>query len=407
MKGSVLSNREIVAVVEGLRGQGATVTNIAGERYKVTHGGHMVALSLGTSDRQQLMGAIAKVRRLSLRWPLDRESAPKPKQTSTAAGDIDPAAVEAARIRAEQAEAALAADRTGAPSPTIKGAESLNTTQQSIELVTPEVAEKWLETMAHNRKLSSRNVSYLARQMRDGLWVFDGSPIRFNDDGELVDGQHRLWALIEAEYSAEFLVIRGLSNQAMPTMDTGKSRSFADILAISDSSLVDVNNLSGVTGVIYRWEDGQRGSKLTPGGSNPLDRATNAELLEFFNANKDRIIEVAKRAKNISSAIRGLTTATVGCALWTFEAIDAADAEVFFERLRDGIGLDNGNAILALRQYLIRVVSTSASRRSSVPLDLGVALLIKAWNAWREGHMVQQISYRRGGRSPEQFPEPV
>jgi len=34
------------------------------------------------------------------------------------------------------------------------------------------------------------------------------------------------------------------------------------------------------------------------------------------------------------------------------------------------------------------------------------ALVIKAWNAYRDGAPVRQLKYRIGGANPEKFPEP-
>ena len=121
-----------------------------------------------------------------------------------------------------------------------------------VEEITPVRAEQYLDTMRANRKLSSQRVSQLANQMREGLWVFDGSPIRFNEDGELVDGQHRMWAIIESERPAEFLVLRGVNRKAMATMDTGKSRSFSDILGLNNPGLTDVTTVAAFVQLLWR-----------------------------------------------------------------------------------------------------------------------------------------------------------
>jgi hypothetical protein len=274
-----------------------------------------------------------------------------------------------------------------------------------VEFIDPERAEQMLGTMRANRKLSSRTVTRLAKMMKEGLWVYDGSPIRFNTRGELVDGQHRLWALLEAEHEDKFLVVRGVAPEAMATMDTGKSRSFSDILSLEDSQLAQVHSLAAAVQIIYRWEDGRRGAALATSGAGNAGTVPNAVLLEFFRENRDRLVEVASTAAN-RHRVRGISGAAMALALWIFEAIDSADSEFFFGRLKDGVGLEEGHPILALRGYISRALA-GQSGRAAISSDLSIALLIKAWNAYREGDKIRQLSYRRGGSNPEAFPTPL
>lgn len=272
-------------------------------------------------------------------------------------------------------------------------------------LITPQMAEQYLATMGSNRKLSTRNTEKLADMMRNGQWVFDGSPIRFNLDDELVDGQHRMWALIEADYSAEFLVVRGVVPEAFATMDTGKPRSFTDILSIEDPELSQIVALAATIQIIYRWEDGRRGSALSSLGGNVSQQVPNGTLLEFFRQNRDRLVEVARKSSTLAHRNRAIPGSAYAVAVWVFEAIDAADSQFFFDRLGDGAGLPEGSPILALRNYLGRALA-NATGRERLPGDLAVAIMIKAWNAYREGEMIKILSYRRGGASPEAFPTP-
>lgn len=382
----VLSSRELALVVKGLEAQGADVRHVSGSsRIRVEYQGEGQSLALGSTDRQQILGARSKLIRMGLTWPLDPARKAKVKNPRTI---VDHAAFRAA---------------IGEPPPTEE--ITMPGITQKIEKVTPAIAEQWLGTMDHNRKLSGQAVERLAAMMKQGLWVFDGSPIRFNLDGELVDGQHRLWALVEAQFETEFLVLRGVPREAMATMDTGKRRSFVDILVLEDQNLASVHALAAAIQIIYRWEDGSRGAALKSSGASG-GTIPNQVLLDFFRANRERLVEVARDSSNLTSKVRGLPGSALALAYWVFEAIDAADAEFFFSRLSDGIGLEAGSPILALRGYISRAIA-NASGRQKIPADLAVALLIKAWNAYREGNSVQVLTFRRGGASPEAFPMPI
>ena len=98
--------------------------------------------------------------------------------------------------------------------------------------ITPEVAKEMLKRNVSNRPLNSGHVNHLARQMKDGLWVFDGQPIRLTESGGLLDGQHRLSGIVESNRSFDFIVVTGISSSAFTVMDTGRNRQASDVLAI-------------------------------------------------------------------------------------------------------------------------------------------------------------------------------
>lgn len=64
-------------------------------------------------------------------------------------------------------------------------------------LVTPEMAQVWLDNARLNRSISKSHVQALRSEMAAGRWVPEQAPIRFDSDGLLWDGQHRLMALIQ------------------------------------------------------------------------------------------------------------------------------------------------------------------------------------------------------------------
>ena len=70
--------------------------------------------------------------------------------------------------------------------------------QPELKNISPEEAARFLEKNTNNRALTEQQVRYYAQQMKAGEWTYDGQPIRFAEDGQLLDGQHRLTALVES-----------------------------------------------------------------------------------------------------------------------------------------------------------------------------------------------------------------
>jgi hypothetical protein len=82
--------------------------------------------------------------------------------------------------------------------------------QVAIREVTPEMATQWLETMPYDqqRNVSDAWVDYIAEEMRREhfqqgtkltIAILDGRPL-------LIDGQHRLWAVVRSELPQSFIV---------------------------------------------------------------------------------------------------------------------------------------------------------------------------------------------------------
>jgi len=90
----------------------------------------------------------------------------------------------------------------------------------------------WLDTQANNRNLSPKTVTAYARDMKKGAWRFDGTPIRFNRSGNLIDGQHRLSAIIESGKTQKMVVMWNLANETQDVMDSGRSRNIGDTLKL-------------------------------------------------------------------------------------------------------------------------------------------------------------------------------
>ena len=99
--------------------------------------------------------------------------------------------------------------------------------------ITPPMASIMLRNNTENRKLDSRHVQFLADQILSGKWQNNGQTIVIADDGTLMDGQHRLSAIIKANRPTQLGLCTGAPKSAMSTIDNGKLRSTTDILTMN------------------------------------------------------------------------------------------------------------------------------------------------------------------------------
>jgi hypothetical protein len=105
--------------------------------------------------------------------------------------------------------------------------------------VTPKLAGQWLKANFVNRKVSDDVVMAYARDMRNGVWAPTHQGVAFNDRNELIDGQHRLYAIVACGLTIKMMVTVGLPSQingkemtTMDCVDRGRTRSVADQLKI-------------------------------------------------------------------------------------------------------------------------------------------------------------------------------
>jgi hypothetical protein len=99
-------------------------------------------------------------------------------------------------------------------------------------IVTPEMASSWLQRNHNNRTVVVRRVKAYASQMAHGSWKLTHQGIAFDEHGNLVDGQHRLMAVVESGLPVLFWVFRGVTREAMIAIDIGKGRTATDAFSL-------------------------------------------------------------------------------------------------------------------------------------------------------------------------------
>ena len=103
---------------------------------------------------------------------------------------------------------------------------SQNTVVESID---PEMAELYLSTMERNRVLTKKKVLEYAKHMASGTFYLHHQGIAFDQDECLIDGQHRLQAVVRSGCTVQMTVTRNVNSlQAKMTIDSGKRRNASD-----------------------------------------------------------------------------------------------------------------------------------------------------------------------------------
>lgn len=259
-----------------------------------------------------------------------------------------------------------------------------------IVTITPTEAEALLKTNTLNRKVRSSVVARYARDMTNKDWRLNGEGIKVSDTGELLDGQHRLLACVEANVSFQTILVIGLEFDSRETVDTGARRNFSDILRWHGET--------GTAGLAAAIES----SMLWDESGTPMHIGithSNHERLAWLEANPD--IREALRMWRFGQAPLKFPISVGGPFLMRAMRLSETDARAFVESLGTGENLDQKHPIYNLRSWLLNM----ATRRGRPPREEYAAIGVKAWNAYNTGRPVQRLAWRRGGATPESFPE--
>ena len=86
-----------------------------------------------------------------------------------------------------------------------------------VETVSPEEAAKYLEHNAKHRKIKEKKVDAYMKEMQDGKWQLNGKVLIFDANGRLLNGQHRLSAVVKSGVPLTVLVVRGVDPSVLET----------------------------------------------------------------------------------------------------------------------------------------------------------------------------------------------
>lgn len=269
-----------------------------------------------------------------------------------------------------------------------------------VETISPHMAKMLLENQFSDGKLRQRPLSIttaerFARDMSCGNWKLNGESIIIGKSGRLLDGQHRLHAVVLVDQAIQFMVVRGVDDSAFTSMGQSKNRSVADVLFIRGKKYH--KHLASIIRMYYAWDSFRKMNHL--GGRNSPSTETLLKLLE-----KHPGLEHASRYVGRKfSVARFIPINVFGSLFYIFEGIDPELRNVFFSKLVDGIGLEKDDPVRMVRDRLISMRETELRERSRVDPEQKAALIIKAWNYVREGKTVKRVSYRH----TDGFPYPI
>jgi hypothetical protein len=232
-------------------------------------------------------------------------------------------------------------------------------------LVTPELAQEWLAKNEGNRPLRQNVVQLYATDIAAGKWQMNGETIKLAASGRVLDGQHRLQAIVKTGASVEMLVVFGLQEDSFQTIDTGMRRTMANILGFNGAQNC------GVLASIGRWiailGHGSEYTRSNVSSQTVLDMIQQHPLSQHY------------ATKFSNSAIRSFLPAASGAVMTLAAEKYGQDViDLFMSNFASGEGLKRGDPVFELRERMIQ----NRSRIAKLQTQTVVALTIKAIRAY-------------------------
>ncbi len=232
-----------------------------------------------------------------------------------------------------------------------------------IETIDPPLAGRYLEYNVGNRRLSHAHVEAIARDLTQDRWMFNAQPICFADNGRLLNGQHRLRAVIRAGRSIEVPVVRGLAEAAYATYDCHAKRraELGDPLdSFGDQALA-----YAMANLLWRHEHKSLSTRNA--------KATAAEIQDIIKEHP-RLLILRSFARKMGHFGRA---SVIGYAAYVMERDNAVLAAQFLHALETGADQGPNHPILALRGTL------QALRTAKAPQDEQLATLLNGWDRFK------------------------
>lgn len=268
---------------------------------------------------------------------------------------------------------------------------------QHVMPITPSTAANLLHLNVKNRPLSPTTVEKYRRDMAAGRWTYAADAIRFDVNGNLLDGQHRLTALsLVDDHTLElpFLVALGLRPETQMVMDQGRKRTPGQQLSLK--GVKNANLIAAGARVFLIWKSGY----LFRDNKAATAAITSPQIEEWVAANGVLIDHLNGHASSLRAHDAPPSIAV--CAAFAFAQISPESEVQFFQALSGG-GMPKDHPINTLDKRLQRI------RREGLktPQRDFLAMFIQAWNASREGRSMTKIQRPAGGSwTEETFPEP-
>lgn len=246
-----------------------------------------------------------------------------------------------------------------------------------IEDITPLKAQKYLgKNYEYNRNKRAKVIETYAKDMKQGRWRWHvAPPIVFDKDGRLIDGQHRLEAVVKSGKTIKSYVVRGAEEDDYKVIDSGIGRKAADGLKQYPQAV----NLAVAARAYLNWDCGER--RIF--GKSENIRWSNQDIVDYVESHPF-IHEYVREAYRCYDKI-GTPMKMMSVFVRNIYEANPETAQGFMEALVSGIGLRPQDPAYVVREQLLNESMRKRRDGYSYPSESAYCWLVKAFNDYASG----------------------
>lgn len=281
--------------------------------------------------------------------------------------------------------------------------------------VSPKDAKRMLTALHPNqRRDRALRVEGYSTDMKHGDWKLSPIPVIFDWDGYLIDGMHRLMAVVEARVTVRFKVVWGCDPGLMKVIDVNAARTITDALRVSglvdDVNAGTISTAAAIARRALHWEVGRKVANTMKG----VGSITHEVIIATIRNQKD-IIPAANVGLDAQTEQRPsiVNAGVYGFFFLMANRVDSEEAQRYHSQFMTAHELPGSSPILAVRTRLLQakaaVNSRYADERRAKALgrDEALALLVRSWGYFLAGTPIKDPRYlqiSRGKLTNETFP---
>lgn len=269
--------------------------------------------------------------------------------TAAPTGKLDTTAIRAAAAAAKQSGALRFPASPSNPAAIAKNGADVAAVSAGLRSqwmdIDPGTAAHWMQNNFVNRPISDYTINAYARDMSNGVWVATHQGVAFNDRDHLIDGQHRLSAIIKSGVTVRMMVTFGLPSQiagsemtTMDAVDRGRTRSVADQLKIQHG-LKNGSTIAAIAASLGYLCCNERTRRLSVGQT--------LEIYRWFQPAMDYVISLKPKDHGLKQ------TGVLAAFVFAITADDAPAIRGMFAATLTGEGITSASPLGLLRAFLL------------------------------------------------------
>lgn len=269
--------------------------------------------------------------------------------------------------------------------PSLRGKPFTDKTMRlGIVDVTPDKAREILTKQnTRNRSIRQTQVKKIASDMLENRWKLTSQAISIDKNGVLIDGQHRLAAVVQSGQTVQMLFATDCEPDTFDVIDTGLGRTAADIVGLAGAKYGPLIAAGIKTTTLYKEYPDRIWQNTMSATHSRICQIYN-EAPDFYNTIACLTDRIRKTCNRVNPTATFVLLNLANESGYKFEDI----YDDFFVKLASGENLQRGCPILCYRQALFNGLKPPLNKNLQ---QYSVACVVKCFNYYQTDVYLRQF----------------